>query len=484
MNGLGPRRPTSTPPADDATVPASTPREPPEVALPTIVGPLAFGTGNKRAKKALQRRYGDIYSFRLPGVGSVVVIGDADLAKKVYRADPTVLHAANIIGPLLGGHSLFSLDEEDHRLQRKLLMPSFNGAALKKHHSIMREEAQRELSTWTDGSAFASVQSMSRITLRVILRTIYGADYGGPEFAELSRELPKAVRHAQVLAAAPFLRRNLGPWSPGGRQAAFRRKHDQVVDSLVARARRDAAAGVDRSDILSLLLAARTVDGLPLSRDELYDNLLGLVVAGYETTAGTLAWCLERITRDPELLALLQREAREGDTDALRTATIAEVQRVRPIVSETGRVAVQPFTLDEWHIPAGSTIVIEAPYLHDSHRYYDDPSAFDPDRFVHGRIDQSTWIPFGGGVRRCLGAAFAQAEMNIVLESVLQTWDLVPAAAPAERVAFRGVTYAPDGGGRIEVRRRIDPLPGVGAAADHRTREPRCPVDRDRGEEQ
>ncbi|GAA1482984.1 cytochrome P450 [Gordonia sinesedis] len=428
------------------------PSTPPVVPLPTLAGVVIFATGSARAKSIARKRYGDAFGVKLPGLGRCVVIGDVDLIRQCHRADPTVLHAANSIGPVLGGHSLFSLDEDEHLHQRKLLMPSFNGAKLRAHRTIMAEEAVREVATWPVDEEFAVLPSMNRVTINIILRTIFGANYGGEAFLALRDRIPIGVRNGQLLALVPPLRRDLGPRSPGRRHREFRKLFDDVVDGLIDTARADLDAGRERSDILSLLLDAHYDDGTTLSRDDLADNLLALVVAGYETTAGTLAWALERVTRHPELLARLTEEARSGGDD-LRIATITETQRTRPVVPTIARHVIRPFELGPWVLQPGTKVIIEAPFVHDDEDNYDDAMAFEPDRFVGRKVDTTRWIPFGGGVRRCLGAAFAQTEMDVVLHTVLSTIDLEATTAPDEKGDFRGVTYIPGDGGRIRGRR-------------------------------
>ncbi|WP_336789423.1 cytochrome P450 [Gordonia malaquae] len=432
-------------------------RRPPTAPFPLLTGTLTLGSGSRAARRHLRERYGDAYHVKVVGLGDLVVVSDKDLARQVYRADPTVLHAANAIGPVLGGHSLFSFDEDKHRTQRKMLTPPFTGAALRRHHEIMLDEARREIATWPVGERFASLPSMNAITMRVILRAVYGMNHGGPAFSALAEDLPRFVQVGQALALSTFLQRDFGRFSPGGSLTRFRRKHAAVVDELAEQARHDLDAGRERSDVLSILVAARDADGLPLSRDELVDNLLALVIAGYETTAGTLAWTLERITRHPDLLRRLQVEARSGDSDDLRAATLAEVQRTRPIVQQTLRRAMAPFPLGDYLIDEGQTIVVDARSIHDDAANHERPGDFDPDRYVGSRVDPSTWIPFGGGLRRCIGASFAQAEMDIVLREVLRGVDLAPTTARREPTRFRGVTYSPGRGGEIEVIRHSSP---------------------------
>jgi hypothetical protein len=244
-----------------------------------------------------------------------------------------------------------------------------------------------------------------------------------------------------------------------------RREFDAIVDRLLARAHDDPALEA-RADVLALLVQARHDDGSPMHRDEIADQLMTLLAAGHETTAATLAWAVERLRRHPGILARLTAEVAAGGSE-LREATIRELQRVRPTISGAGRYAREDFPLGEWVIAEGTTIMVSARLLHNDPRSYDDPLRFDPDRFVGRAPDTYRWVPFGGGIRRCIGAAFAHMEMDVVLRTLLSTFELVPTTDGAEAWRFRGVAFAPRRGGVAVVRRRPAPL-----AAAERVAEP------------
>jgi cytochrome P450 len=263
------------------------------------------------------------------------------------------------------------------------------------------------------------------------------------------------------LGAIPFLQRDLGPFSPWGRFVRWRRRFEWGVNTLLDDARHDPLLA-ERTDVLAMLAqATHESDGSPMSDAEIQDELATMLAAGHETTATTLAWAVERLRRHPKLIERLAEEADAGGSD-LRTATVHELQRVRPVVPGTGRLVVKPFRLGPYVIPPGHGIMISATLMHEDPRLFPNPHVFDPDRFIDKRPDPFAWVPFGGGRRRCPGAAFAHMEMDVVLRTMLRRLAIEPTDEPDEAWSFRGVTFAPRKGGRIVVRRRSAGEPGVG----------------------
>lgn len=296
--------------------------------------------------------------------------------------------------------------------------------------------------------------SMMRITLNAILRAVFGAR--GSQFVRLQQLLPPAVALGSMLSIAPLPQWDWGRWSPWGRFFAIRRDYDLIVDELIAAARADPRLG-DRTDVLAVMLRSSYADGSAMSRDEIADQLVTLLTAGYETTATTLTWAVERLRRHPEVLARLVAELDDGD-DALLLATIAEVQRCRPVVDTTFReVSAPSYELGPWTLPQGQTVMVAIGLVHESEALYGDYRRFDPDRFLTARPDNSEWIPYGGGARRCIGAAFAAMELRVVLRRLLREFTLVPTTERDERWRSRGVALAPAKGGRAVVRRRKRP---------------------------
>jgi cytochrome P450 len=427
---------------------------------PRFLNGLLFLFAQQRSIRRLQRRYGDVYTLELPVIGTTVVVSHPDLVKAVYTAKPTVLHGGkNPLGSLLGPGSLFSMDEERHLQERRTLLPPFHGDRMRSYDGLIEEEALRAMQSWPEGEEFSTLRTFKRITLRVILRAVFGAE--GTELAGLEELLPRMTALGQRLVTAPILRRDFGARSPGRRYAAMRRRYDEIVGALIDERLADPELG-QRIDILALMLAPLREAGEEINRGEVADELLTLLVAGHETTASSLAWTVERLRRHPGVLRRLEQEA-EGDAATLRTATILEVHRARPVIGATGRMVMQPFQLGEWRLPPGTRVVTQASVMHADERFHPNAASFDPDRYVGRKPDTYSWIPFGGGVRRCIGAAFAQFEMDVVIRTLLRHFELVPTDAPGERESFRGVAFAPANGGVAAVRRRREPLGSAGS---------------------
>ena len=426
---------------------------PPGPRLPKLVGGYVVLFNHMPTLKRLQRRYGDAFSINLPILGPSVIVSSPALVKQVYTAQQgsLLVAEANPLGELLGPGSLFSLDGKQHLRERKLLLPPFHGNRMKSYEDVIEEEALREFADWSEGVEFATQASFMRITLNAILRTVFGAE--GPHQRRLAELLPAQVALGSMLTVFTALRRDLGRFSPGGRYRRIRREYDEVIDAMIDEALADPGLE-ERADVLALLLRAHYEDGSSMSRSAIADELLTLLAAGHETTATSLAWAVERLRRHPAILSRLVEEA-EGDDAKLRQATIQEVQRTRPVITMTDRVvSVEEFDLGEWKIPRGHRIIELATLMHFDPRFFERPDTFLPDRFVERSPDTYTWIPFGGGTRRCVGAAFAQMEMNVVLRTLLREIELVPTTDPDERWKARGVAFAPARGGRAVIRRR------------------------------
>ncbi len=405
--------------------------------------------------RRLHRRYGDAFTIHVPVFGRTVVVADPALIKQTFTAPPDVLYAGerSPLRAVLGDSSLLTIDGARHLQQRRLLLPPFHGKRMQAYEQIVREEALRELEGWPEQREFRTLEPMSRITLNAILRAVFGAE--GAELERLRQLLPGFVQLGSRLVAVPFLHRDLGRWSPWGRFLRIRRAFDEQVDALIDTAR--ATPDLERrEDVLALLVQARHESGEPMSHAEIADQLLTLLVAGHETTAATLAWAVERLRRHPALLQRLADEARDGGQE-LREATIREIQRTRPVIQGTSRFVMQPFELGRWRLEPGTTVVVSAVLTHEDPRFYSDPLRFSPDRFLGVKPDTYEWVPFGGGMRRCIGAAFAHMEMDVVLRTMLERYELLPTTEPDEGWRWRGVAFAPARGGRALVKRR--PLP-------------------------
>jgi cytochrome P450 len=402
--------------------------------------------------RRLRERYGSAFKINLPVFGETLVISDPAEVKQLFMTSSEIADIHNVnLGQVLGPNSLFAITGDAHRKQRKLLTPPFHGRRLRAHEAIVEEEAVREMAAWPQGREFATLDPMLRITLNAILRTVFGAD--GAELAELRTLLPAMVKLGSRLVTLPIPRTDLGRWSPWGRALAYRREYDAIIDRLIAAARHDPRLD-ERDDVLALMVQSRYDDGSAMSRDEISDQLLTLLAAGHETTATTLAWAVERLRRHPALLRRLADEADAGGSQ-LREATILEVQRSRPVIDGTlRRVRAPGLELGRWTLADGQVVLVSIYLVHHEEALFPNPHSFDPDRFVGSRADTYQWVPFGGGVRRCIGAAFAEMEMNIVLRTLLRDLTLEPTRDRDEHWHSRGVTTCPAKGGLAVVHRR------------------------------
>ena len=436
------------------TAPPASPavRLPPATRLPKMFQGLAFAMSRRWMIRRLARRYGNVFMMNVPIYGRVVVVGDPQLAKQIFTTSPEEL--GNIqpnLSRLFGSGSVFALDREDHRRRRRLLAPPFHGKSMKNYEAIIEEETLRETANWPEGLAFATLPSMMHITLNAILRAVFGAD--GAELDELRRLIPPWVTLGSRLAAMPKPKRNYGRYSPWGRLEEWRRQYDLIVDKLIDAERADPNFA-DRTDVLALMMRSTYDDGSVMSRKDIGDELLTLLAAGHETTAATLGWAFERVRRHPDLLAALVDEA-ENDGSELRQATILEVQRARTVIDFAARSVFPPvYQLGEWVIPRGDSILVSIGQIHDNPDVFPDSERFDPQRYIGGKPSAFAWVPFGGGTRRCVGAAFANMEMDVVLRTVLRHFSIETTTAPGEQWHCRGVAYTPKDGGRIVVHRR------------------------------
>lgn len=430
-------------------------------SLPRLPGsplavPLFFALGKPEQISRIIRQRGDAVGLRVPGFGQCVVVSTPELAKQVFTAPADVLHFGenNPLARVLGENSIFALDEDPHLRERRLLLPPFHGERLGDYEAVFEQEALAEMASWPLDQEFATLAPMMRITLNAILRTVFGAR--GSEFDRLRDVIPPLVRVGSALTAMPWLQRDFARWSPLARFMRHRARFDALVDRLIERAAADPALQ-ERSDVLALLMQARYDDGSAMTRDQVADELLTVLVAGHETTATTLAWAVERLRRHPELLAELVEEARVGE-GKLREATIWEIQRTRPVITSTDRQVMQPFELGQWRIEPGVYLILNILGIHNDASLFPDPAAFRPQRFLDASPETYSWLPFGGGRRRCIGAAFAKLEMDVVLRTLLTNCQWVAAPGTDEGWRFRGVAFAPARGGRARFT-SIDPGP-------------------------
>src|SRR3954471_8021486 len=397
-----------------------------------------------------QARYGDMFTYRLPYEGRWVFVSDPEAIKQVFTGDPRLLHAgeANIVLlPVLGEHSVLLLDEPEHMAQRKLMLPPFHGKRMQAYERIMSEAAREEIERWPTDRPVEMRPRMQAVTLEVILRTVFGVEEG-ERLTQLRDELRNALGILSDQRRAVFLLL-LGPRRIR-RFPPFRRMIEGVDRLLypVIEARRSAPDLAGRDDILSLLLQARHEDGRPMSDSELRDELMTLLVAGHETTANALAWALERLVRHPDKLRRLTEEAEAGE-DEYADAVVKETLRLRPVLPIVVRKLQEPMELGGRLLPAGVSITPCIYLMHRRADIYRDPHRFRPERFLEHPAGTYTWIPFGGGVRRCLGASFAQFEMKTVLATLVTRLQLRPVDERPERVGRRAITLVPNRGAEV-----------------------------------
>jgi cytochrome P450 len=422
------------------------PTLPPGPRLPRAVQTLAWMTRPMPFMERCRARYGDMFSVRIANEGTWVFLAHPDQVKQVFTGDPNVLHAGEanrILRPWLGHQSVLLLDGPDHLSQRRLLLPPLHGERMQRYGELMTGIAEREIERWPVGEPMELWPRMQAVTLEIIVRTIFGAEEG-----ERMQRLRDRLRDTLESTAETRMMAGMFALGPDrfGETRMFRRRIDPVDEVVFAeiRARRGAPDLEERDDILSLLLQARHEDGSPMTDQELRDELMTLLVAGHETTATSLSWAIERLVRHPEAMERL----RTGDEDYL-DAVIKETMRLRPVLPLVVRQLKAPMEIGGWDLPAGVTV---APCIHLVHRredVYPEPHRFRPERFLEQPAGTYTWLPFGGGVRRCLGASFALFEMKAVLRVIAERTVLRPVRPEPERIRHRVITLTPARGAEV-----------------------------------
>ena len=418
---------------------------PPSPRMPRALQTAIWSRQAQWMLEQSRARFGDMFTLRIAHEDTWVMLSDPELVKQVFTGDPRVFHAGEgnqILRPILGDNSVLVLDEKPHISQRRLLLPPFHGERMQGYGEKMAEIAGREIESWPTGTPYKLRPRMQAITLEIIIETVFGVH----DSARMA-PLRSALRDFLDLTTNPLL---LAPVILMGPERfrdfpLFRRRVDRV-DELIHREiaeRRLAEDLAERDDVLSLLVAARHEDGSPMSDAEIRDELLTLLVAGHETTATALAWAMERLSRHPDKLERLRAEVEAGGDEPYLTATIQETLRLRPVIVLVLRKLTEPVELGGYELPAGVAV---APSIHLIHRHpeiYPEPERFLPERFLDNPPGTYTWIPFGGGIRRCLGASFAQFEMQVVLRELVKRRRVAPARPASERSFRRAITETP-----------------------------------------
>jgi cytochrome P450 len=395
-----------------------------------------------------RRHYGKRFTIRLAAQDPFVLISDPDEIKQVFTAPPDVLHpgeGTRILEPIVGPNSILLLDEQAHMNQKRLVLPAFHGERMKGLEQMVTEVTREQIASWPRGETVAMHPRMQGLTMEVILAAVFGLRSGG-RLDDLRNALTDMLEFGlsplsllPPAQRAPFGR---GPWA---RFVKVRARADELIYAEIAERREDPDAG--GSEIIASFIGARHEDGSPMSDVEIHDELLTLLVAGHETTATQLSWALERLTREPEALARLVEAVGEGDGEPYLTATIREILRHRPVLLNAApRTVKKPIEVGGWHYEPRVHLVASAWLVQHDPDIYPDPYAFRPERFIDTDPGTYTWIPFGGGRRRCIGASFAQMEMAIVLRELLREVTVTAGRKGPEATIRRAITAAPGRG--------------------------------------
>ena len=424
---------------------------PPGPRWPSLLQSIALVRFRHQFVPAMHRRYGDVFTVRVMPKGSALVLFTRpEHAKEIFAGDPEVFHAGKgnaILGPIMGEHSLLLQDSAEHKRARKLLMPAFNGAALRGYQSVVSRLAAEEVERWTPGAPFRSLDRMNALTLEVILRVVFGVT-DESVLARLRPLVNKTVDVSPVVLLGwgyPFLQK-FGPWKA---TVDNQRALDEVMYAEIA-ARRAASDLEERTDVLSQLLRAGNGED-SLSDPELRDQLVTLLLAGHETTATALSWSLYELARHPGLRAEARAAAASGDDDFLE-AVLKEAMRLHPVIPMVVRHLMKPATIGGYDLPRGANIGPSILLGHAREDSHPEPQEFRPRRFLDGEVATNTWIPFGGGVRRCIGAGFSLMEGVAVLREVLLRHDVqLPRGQEKDYPRVRNITSVPRHGARIVV---------------------------------
>ncbi|HEX9967797.1 MAG TPA: cytochrome P450 [Solirubrobacterales bacterium] len=433
-------------------------REPPASRVPALLQAQRYARDPLGFLIPLQRRYGHIFSLKFPFYGRIYYVTDPALVKAVFTGSPKLFHAgetnATVSELALGRNSVLALDDAPHMRQRKLLLPPFHGERIRAHGEVIRRATRKQMESWPVGEAFALRPHTRMITLTAIMRAVFGS-HEEDRLERFEKLHDDFSRRLSLITTFPALRRNLGPRGPLPRFLRSREKLDEFIYEEIALRRKEVEAGEEgHDDVLSLLLQACHDDGSPMSDEELRDELVGLLGAGHETTATGLAWAMERLLRTPRVLAKLRESVAAGE-EAYLNATVKETLRARPVIADVGRRLTAPVEMGGYELPKGGFVMAAVAALHYREDLFPRPHEFRPERFLEEKTDNYAWIPFGGGVRRCIGAAFAEYEMRIALREFVGCAGLsVPDPKP-EAVRIRNGTLAPGKGTRVRLDRPL-----------------------------
>jgi cytochrome P450 len=423
---------------------------PPGPRAPAVVNAARFVRRPLDVLRAWHARYGDVFTVTITGFGTGVYVVDPNEIRRLLTGDQSDLHAGEanaFLSPVLGPHSVLVLDGPEHLRQRKLLLPPVQGSRVNAVRDVIREVAEREVAQWLPGRRLVLRDRMRAVTFEVICRVVFGVT--APARVERLRAALVAVIDSNPLyMVTPLARRDLGRFSPGHRFAARLRAADALLYEEIALRRREADLD-ERTDVLSLLLRARDDDDRAMTDVELRDELFTMLAAGHETTATALAFAFELLLRNPRVLA----RVRDEPDDRYLDAVVKETLRLRPVIDAAERTLTAPRTVAGWLLPAGVKVYPGIALVHMREDLYPRPHEFRPERFVDDGAESYSWLPFGGGIRRCIGAALAQAEMTEVLRVAVPAVELRPVRERPDPVVLRGITVTPKHGVEVEVVR-------------------------------
>ena len=414
---------------------------------------VAYLVGGERRMMRLIRRYGPIMTMPILSLGDVAIVSDPALAKEVFTAPTDVLLGGEGVGPaaaIYGSGSMFVQEEPEHLRRRKLLTPPLHGAALNSYVPIMEDSTRAAMRGWPVDRPFEMLEAARSLMLDVIVKVIFGAD-DPDEVRRLGRPFEWLLNlGVSEQLTVRYALRHFGTLRVWPQRARANREIDDVVMPLIAQRRNDPRLD-EQADVLALLMCARGEDGERLSDSEIRDDLITLMLAGHETTATTLAWVMDLLLHHPDALRRVRSEALCGEED-FTTAVIHEALRVRPPAPLTSRVAAKAFPIGGYRVDPGTRIVVHIIAINRNPSVYEHPHEFRPERFLGTRPQTYAWVPFGGGVKRCLGASFSMRELITVLHVLLREGEFTAVDESPEKIVRRSIMLAPRRGTRVRYR--------------------------------
>ncbi|MGH3758460.1 cytochrome P450 [Actinophytocola sp.] len=410
---------------------------------------IRFRRGRQHYLPEMHDRYGDMVTLRVKPGGPFVILRDPDLIKEVFRGAPEVFHAGagnSLLVPIVGRHSILTLDAPEHRPARKRMMPPFHNERVNALTADMRQIAEQEAAGWPVGEPFRLLDRSYALSLEIIIRLVLGID--DPDRAAELRKVLRQVSEVGLKDILVWIRPELGKVWPWRNVVRNLDRADELIYAEIADRRRDPRRH-QRSDALSMFLDGQDDD------EVIRDELMTLLVAGHETTAVAIAWLFERLLRRPTVLARV-REGLDRQKDPYRVAVFKEALRVRPVIHNVARRLTAPLELGGYHLPAGVAVLPSVGAVQTDARIWGpDARQFRPERWLEPDPPHHAWIPFGGGVRRCIGAMFAQIEVETVLAAILRTVDLAAVGSADEGSRMHTITMIPKQGARVRVVRRL-----------------------------